>query len=79
MSEEELREVEGFTISNKHGKIEFAGKTDVTYLDLDDLVYIQRGSAEVYPESKYTSEDMKDPQGKKLNKEAVITLTDCFF
>lgn len=41
MTEDELANVENFTIKNQHGKITFEGKVDLRMLDLDRLVNIQ--------------------------------------
>ncbi len=41
MPEEELENVENFTIKNKYGKITFEGTTDLRMLDLDQIVNIQ--------------------------------------
>ena len=40
MTEEELENVENFTVKNRHGKITFEGKTDVRMLDLDQIINI---------------------------------------
>ena len=69
---EYLMEIEGFTILNKHGMIEFEGFTDVTYLNLDKLVDIDQNGIEVYPENV-----KKPPLGKKLNKSAILTFNKC--
>jgi len=77
MSERELAAVEGFTIWNKQGKIEFEGRTDVRDVDLDEVVVINQKNVEVYPEDKFKF-DAKPLPGEKLNKTAMITLYDCF-
>lgn len=41
MSEQELANIEDFTICNEYGKIILDGKTDVRGLDLDELVNIK--------------------------------------
>ena len=69
---ETLMEIEGFSIRNKHGMIEFEGLTDVTYLNLDKLVDIDQNVIEVYPENV-----KKPPLGKKLNKSAILTFNKC--
>ena len=40
MNEKQLRGVEHFTIYNEHGMIEFEGPSDITYQNLDNIVYI---------------------------------------
>ena len=79
MSDTDLAMVEGFTIGNEWGKIEFEGRTDVRGLDLDDLVEIRHRAVEVYPEEKYPTDASKPIRGEKLNKPAIVTLYKCFF
>jgi hypothetical protein len=43
MTEEELRTVPYFTIENQYGRIEFVGNTDLTEVDLSELVTIKKG------------------------------------
>ena len=55
--------------------IEFEGLTDITYLNLDELVNISENfMIEVYPDDK-----KKDKIGEKLNKPAVLTFVGCKF
>lgn len=68
MKEEELKAVESFTIKNEWCKIRFEGYTDIRGLDLDKLILLERGKAEIYPEGT-----VKPPVGQGLNKEAQIT------
>jgi len=77
MTDTELAMVEGFTIENENGSIEWEGKTDIRDLDLDKLVFINEAAAEVYPDSVFT-EEMKPRRGEKLNKPAIITLRKCY-
>lgn len=72
MSGEELRRVQGFTVGNADGKVEFSGETDVEGLELDSLVQIEARAVVVYPEST-----AKPPVSSKLNKPATITLYHC--
>ena len=76
--ERSLKYVENFTVGNENGTIEFLGETDVRGLDLDELVIIQHGFAEVYPEAKFPTEESKPRRGDKLNKPSIITLYNCF-
>jgi len=61
-------------IKNSHGSIIFSGETDVTNLDLDDLVIIRKREVEVYPDEC----QVKHPKGEKLNKQATITMFNAF-
>jgi len=60
----QLQNVENFSIENKFGKIEWPGATDLTDLDLGELVTITARNAEVYNEEKHE----KPSIGQKLNK-----------
>ena len=68
MREEDLKAIENFTIKNEWCKIRFEGYTDVRGLDLDKLVDLERGKAEIYPEGTD-----KPAVGQGLNKDAQIT------
>mmetsp|Transcript_38776 Transcript_38776/g.28667 ORF Transcript_38776/g.28667 Transcript_38776/m.28667 type:complete len:140 (+) Transcript_38776:481-900(+) len=71
MSDKQLQSVESFCISHpEFGSVEFAGKTDISGLDLGDLVTIEKQFVEVYQDSRHR----KPRVGEKLNKQAVITL-----
>ncbi|KAG1655386.1 Nuclear pore complex protein Nup98-Nup96 [Nymphon striatum] len=63
-------EVEQFTIGRKgYGSVFFPGTTDITDLNLDELVHIRRKEIIVYPE------DSNKPEvGEGLNKKAEVTL-----
>ena len=41
MTTKELQNVDNFTISNQFGTLKFIGKTDLTEVDLQDIVTIQ--------------------------------------
>jgi len=62
--------VENFTVGRSgYGNIFFPGITDVTGLNLDEIVYIRHKEVIVYPD------DEKKPElGKGLNRKAQITL-----
>ena len=77
MTDRELAAVEGFTIWNNHGKVEFEGRTDVRDINLDEVVVINNKNVEIYPEDKFKGSDKPFP-GEKLNKPALITLYNCF-
>ena len=78
-TENELRQVDGFTVENKYGRIEFEGRTDVLGVNLDELVEINPKLAEVYPERLFPTEESKPIVGQKLNKPAHVILYDCYF
>jgi len=78
MSDRDLAAVEGFTVWNKLGKIEFEGRTDVRDIDLDMVVFIDHKNVEVYPASIFPTDESKPVPGEKLNKPAIITLFQCF-
>ncbi|CAG5118198.1 unnamed protein product, partial [Candidula unifasciata] len=54
-----------------YGNVFFPGVTDVTGLNLDEIVHFRRREVVVYPD-----DDKKPPLGQGLNKKAEITL-DC--
>jgi len=70
-SYETLREIESFCIFNDEGMIEFEGLTDVTFVNMDDIVDISH-VIEVYPD-----ENEKPKIGQKLNKPAILTFHKC--
>ena len=57
----QLQNLPNFTIWNEHAKIEFQGETDLTDVDLEDIVTLKRGSAEVYNDEVNTTK--KPPVG----------------
>jgi len=62
--------VEGFTVGREgYGNIHYPGITDITDLNLDEIVFIRHKEVIVYPE-----DDNKPPLGQRLNKKAQITL-----
>jgi len=69
MSESELRNIQNFSIYNDFVKLTFEGKTDLTGLDLDEIVVLGHRSVEVYPENGKIS--LPEP-GRGLNKAATI-------
>jgi hypothetical protein len=48
-----LEKVDNFTVSNEFGSILFLGQTDVTSVDLQEVVTIEKGSVEVYDDEKH--------------------------
>lgn len=48
----------------------FPGKTDLTEVDLADIITIEQNSAEVYDDDRH----MKPEVGQKLNRSAIIAL-----
>lgn len=77
MTEEELRNVEGVTLSNAHGSLQWVGRTDLTGVNFDLWVTIKHKAVEVYPEDLFT-EETKPRRGEKLNKPAIITFYGAF-
>lgn len=73
MTVDELKRVRNFSISNSYGKIEFEGESDVTGLNLDEIVKIEDKAVTVYPDEHTT----KPPVGQGLNKPAVVHLYNC--
>lgn len=62
--------VENFLIGRHgYGNVYFHGQTDITGLDLDDLVHFRKHEVTVYP-----NDENKPEVGKGLNKRAQITL-----
>jgi len=53
MSVKELESVEKFTVFNEFGSVEWVGKTDVTRVDLKDIVTIEQSNAEVYDDERH--------------------------
>lgn len=74
MSLDQLKSVPNFTVQNQNGKIEFQGTTDVSKLDIDQIVQIEANSVCVYPDS---SDSEKPKVGHGLNKPAKVTLFNC--
>lgn len=74
MTETELKSVEGFSVFNPFGKVEFLELTDITFQDLDAAVIIKQGSIEVYPDQHGEAYHLLKPeQGTKLNKPAKLS------
>lgn len=71
MTLEELEQIENFSISNQHGKIEFEDIIDLTGVNLDQIVNILPGRVELY---KNNNVSFLPQPGKGLNKKAVIHL-----
>ncbi|XP_022250007.1 nuclear pore complex protein Nup98-Nup96-like isoform X2 [Limulus polyphemus] len=64
--------VENFTIGREsYGNVFFPGTTNVSGLNLDELVHFRRKEITVYPD-----DENKPPLGEGLNKKAQVTL-DC--
>ncbi|KAM7290406.1 nuclear pore complex protein Nup98-Nup96 [Ixodes scapularis] len=64
--------VDGFTVAREgYGNAFFPGRTDVTGLNLDEIVHFRRREIIIYPE-----DDDKPPVGEGLNRKAQVTL-DC--
>jgi hypothetical protein len=74
MTVKELENVENFKVWNEHGSIEWVDKTDLTNVNLADIITIQRQQVEVYDDERHAT--TKPTVGKKLNKPAIITLNN---
>jgi len=69
MTADELRNIENFVIFNEYVKVIFDGVTDITGLNLDEIVHLKHRSIEIYPEAGLIT----IPQvGFGLNKSATI-------
>jgi hypothetical protein len=74
MRPEELTAVSELTITRPGtGSITFHGLTDCTELDFEKIVRLEVGEVLVYPEP-----GMKPPVGVGLNKQATVTMYQCF-
>lgn len=65
MTDDQLRRVEDFQISNQYGSILWPGLTDILHLDLDEIVEIKHFDALVYHNLRVQA---KPQVGSKLNK-----------
>ena len=75
MTLNELENVENFSIYNEWGRIDFEGVTDLTNLNLDQIVTIENKLINVYQNGEI---DFKPKIGKGLNKPAILHLFKCF-
>lgn len=72
MSKTELEKVENFCISNEYGEVEFPGFTDLTYVNLDEVVHIDYKSISLYHK-------LERPEiGQKLNRKALLKFFQFF-
>lgn len=74
MSDDEIENVNNFTIYNNYGSILFPGKTNLKNLNLDEIIDISDRNVTVYKFS-----ENKHKIGFGLNKEAIITLNNINF
>ena len=72
MSLEEVQRVKNFRVWNEFGEVEFLGETDLTDVDLGDVITITLKSVEVYDDTRHAH--TKPPVGYKLNIPAIIIL-----
>lgn len=68
---ETLMEIDNFCVFNEDGMVEFEGLTDLTYVNLDEILDISH-VIELYPDER-----RKPREGEKLNKPAVLTFNKC--
>jgi hypothetical protein len=74
LSEDEKASVQNLTVTKPGvGSITFPGITDIRGLDIASIVHLDIGEVLVYPES-----DNKPPPGEGLNRQATITLYQCW-
>lgn len=73
MSADKLKKVSEFRVWNEHGSVEFLGETDVSGVDLADIITIAKNSVEVYDDVRHVG-GAKPAVGQKLNRPALITL-----
>ena len=72
MTQDQLEHVPGFRIWNQFGEVAFYGDTDLTGVDLADIVTIRMRDVEVYDDEKHRF--TKPRVGQKLNRPALITI-----
>ena len=72
MTQDQLEHVSGFRIWNQFGEVAFYGDTDLTGVDLADIVTIRMRDVEVYDDEKHRFS--KPRVGEKLNRPALITI-----
>ncbi|CAD8043355.1 unnamed protein product [Paramecium primaurelia] len=72
MTEQELSNVENFTISNQFGQVRWLTPCNLLYLDLDKIVDLTQECINLY-DSEIVNDYLKPEIGKKLNKECEIT------
>jgi hypothetical protein len=74
LSEEEKSCVQNLTVTKPGvGSITFPGITDIRGLDISSIVHLDIGEVLVYPDS-----ESKPPPGEGLNRQATITLYQCW-
>lgn len=70
LEESDLKCVKNFTVCRKNvGRVQFSGVTNITGLNLDEIVFIERGRVIIYPD-----ENSKPKRGMELNKPALVTM-----
>ena len=69
-----LQAVENFKVWNEFGSVEFHDKTDLTCVDIADVITIVQGSVEVYDKERHG--EAYPEVGQKLNRPATITLNN---
>jgi len=72
--ESDLRNVSNFSVHHeKFGSVTWLGTTDITGLDIDDIVDFGEQTIEVYADDEH-----KPPEGRELNKPAEVCLKGCW-
>ena len=72
MQSEDLKSIQNFTIYNDYGKMVFPGFTDVTNMNLDQIVTIEERCASAYVGQ--AGESFAPSVGEGLNKQCIITI-----
>ena len=49
----ELRKVENFSVKNQFGSVQFIGETDISLVDLADVITISQSVCEVYDDKRH--------------------------
>jgi len=73
MTEAQLKAVEDFTIENEFGSIEFFGTTDLTGVDLGDIVTIEQGNCEVYDDVRHKDSKPADDHAHRWSADQAGT------
>jgi len=73
LTNNELKNIQDFTIFNEFGKIKFIGNTDIRGLNIDQIISIEKCKFSIYESYKNLPKF-----GTELNKLAIISLFNCF-
>jgi hypothetical protein len=73
MSEEELKYVSNFSISNNFGMVEFLEPVDLTYCNLDLWIRIKKQQLIMFPEDAFEFKKDIPAKGTKINCKLIVT------